>query len=271
MKKIRIKNDISVSVQVTRDGLPEGLEGKEILLFMKVGRNEIPIEEYTINGNTISFDFKSKNQIQNGIYNLTIQIQSTDATNTVDFCGIFELVPCTCMAGGDNDFGNANTESIEGTVEIGIMGGGENIPTTSNYNDLQNKPSINQIILQGDITLAAIGAIPVGGLKTINGESIEGEGNYQIPTLTSELTDDIGFLTEHQDISNLVTVEELASGLAEKQPKGDYALASDIPSLAGYATEQWVTSQINNAIDGLSTEIVSINDLVGTDTEGGIA
>lgn len=123
MKKIRIKNDISVSVQVTRDGLPEDFEGKEVLLFMKVGRSEIPIEEYLINGNTISFDFKSKNQIQNGVYNLTIQIQSTDVTNTVDFCGIFELVPCTCMAGGDNDFGNANTESIEGTVEIGIMGG----------------------------------------------------------------------------------------------------------------------------------------------------
>ena len=27
--------------------------------------------------------------------------------------------------------------------------------------------------------------------------------------------------------------------------------------------------RINNAIDGLSAEIVSINDLVGTDTEGG--
>lgn len=70
-------------------------------------------------------------------------------------------------------------------------------------------------------------------------------------------------------LKNYATKEELVVGLAEKQPKGDYALASDIPSLAGYATEQWVASQINNAIDGLSAEIVSINDLVGT--EGGIA
>ena len=45
-----------------------------------------------------------------------------------------------------------------------------------------------------------------------------------IPTKTSELQNDSGYLTEHQDLTN-------------------YATKDDIPSLNGYAAEQWVGEQ----------------------------
>ena len=45
-----------------------------------------------------------------------------------------------------------------------------------------------------------------------------------IPSKTSELQNDSGYLTEHQDLT-------------------DYAKKTDIPSLNGYATEQWVGEQ----------------------------
>lgn len=67
-------------------------------------------------------------------------------------------------------------------------------------------------------------------LKTINGESLVGEGNIVInsPDLTGYATESWveskGYLTEHQDLSS-------------------YALKSEIPSLDGYATQSWVQSQ----------------------------
>lgn len=499
MRKIRKNNDILVDVSVKRDGYPEDLEGKDVLLSMKVAYINIPVKDFTVNGNVISFTYPASAQKHVGVYSLTIQVKSEGATNTVDKCDIFELVGCSCQISGEDD-PNIKTESVSLGLDVyldaggsGTGGGGEG---TSDYNRLENKPKINGVTLVGNKTLEQLGVQPQGDYLTKNdlpalkgdkgdkGEkgddgkdgtngtdgksayqiwldngntgtesdylaSLKGEkgeegiqgvagqdgadgytpikgvdyftdadkqemenavtesleklipptdadlsdtsvnpvqnkvitaalgtkqpvGNYTtagqlatalsgyvekvigkglstndftnvlkqkleglsnyndtavqnaiisinnrmdtllggsastaidtfheiesflqgitdtqtltgllndlreeivalIPTKTSQLANDSGFLTEHQDISNLATVKELADGLAEKQPKGDYALASDIPSLAGYATEQWVTSQINNAIDGLSTEIVSINDLVGTDTEGGIA
>lgn len=45
---------------------------------------------------------------------------------------------------------------------------------------------------------------------------------------------------EWQDLSGYLTKDEAAKTY---QPVGDYALKSEIPSLSGYATQQWVTSQ----------------------------
>lgn len=67
---------------------------------------------------------------------------------------------------------------------------------STDYEDLSNKPSINGVELNGNKSAASLGlATPA-----------------DIPTKTSELTNDSGFLTEHQ-------------------------------SLDGYATEQWVSQQ----------------------------
>lgn len=46
-----------------------------------------------------------------------------------------------------------------------------------------------------------------------------------------------GYLTEHQDISDLATKSELASGLSGKQDKGDYALKSEIPDVSSFITK----------------------------------
>ena len=56
-----------------------------------------------------------------------------------------------------------------------------------------------------------------------------------------------GYLTEHQDISNLATKTELTEGLKSKQNKGDYALKSELPNLELYATKSEVT-------EGLATK-----------------
>ena len=74
------------------------------------------------------------------------------------------------------------TDGTTSTFEVtnGQSGGGG----TSNYNELTNKPSINDVSLQGNKSLSDLGAQPtlVSGtnIKTINNQSILGSGNINI-------------------------------------------------------------------------------------------
>ena len=81
-----------------------------------------------------------------------------------------------------------NNQSLLGSGNITISSGSGG---TSDYNSLENIPSINNVTLVGN--------------KTLNDLGIQAKGNYalssDIPTKTSELTNDSGFLTQHQDIS----------------------------------------------------------------------
>lgn len=74
---------------------------------------------------------------------------------------------------------------------------------TTDYTQLENKPQINSVELTGN--------------KTLNDLGIQAKGNYQpagdyattadIPTKTSELTNDSGFLTEAPIPTNMVTTD----------------------------------------------------------------
>lgn len=81
---------------------------------------------------------------------------------------------------------------------------------TSDYNDLENKPSINGVELKGKLTTSDLG-IEVDTSNLITKDELESKG----------------YLTEHQDISHLASKEELS----EKQDKGDFALKSEIPNV----------------------------------------
>lgn len=58
-----------------------------------------------------------------------------------------------------------------------------------------------------------------------------------VPTNVSAFTNDAGYLTEHQSLSNYYTKSEVNTSLESKADK------TEIPSLNGYATEQWVGEQ----------------------------
>ena len=89
---------------------------------------------------------------------------------------------------------------------------------TSDYNELENKPQINNVELSNNKTLEELGIQPKGDYAN----------NSDIPTKVSDLTNDIGYLieipseyitetelnnkgylTEHQDISHLATKGEI--------------------------------------------------------------
>ena len=80
---------------------------------------------------------------------------------------------------------------------------------------------------------------------------VESDDKYalkaSIPTLdgyaTEQWVTNQGYLTQHQDLSTYAKKTELANYYTKAESDGKYALSADIPSLNGYATEQWVTNQ----------------------------
>ncbi|CDE61306.1 probable acetyl xylan esterase AxeA [Parabacteroides sp. CAG:409] len=108
------------------------------------------------------------------------------------------------------------------------------VATTGSYNDLTDKPTIPTKTSELTNDSGFITSIPE---EYVTETELAGK-NYatvsQIPSLegyaTQTWVSEQGYLTEHQDISNLATKQELTEGLATKQDKGDYATKTELSS-----------------------------------------
>lgn len=124
---------------------------------------------------------------------------------------------------------NINTLHIYdgGWRKIGTSSGGG----TSDYNDLENKPRINNVVLEGNLSLEELGII--------------------IPDLKNYITEDAlnTALLEYAKKSDIPSIEGLLSEVKAQelyQPKGNYALKSDIPDTSGLASKDELSEAISN-------------------------
>ena len=80
-----------------------------------------------------------------------------------------------------------------------------------------------------------------GAVDSVNG--MTGDVVLDIPSKTSQLENDSGFLTEHQSLAEYAKKSDIpdVSGFATKDDIS--SVESKIPSLEGYATEQWVEAK----------------------------
>ena len=80
-----------------------------------------------------------------------------------------------------------------------------------------------------------------GAVDSVNG--MTGDVVLEIPSKTSQLENDSGFLTEHQSLAEYAKKSDIpdVSGFATKDDIS--SVESKIPSLEGYATEQWVEAK----------------------------
>lgn len=132
----------------------------------------------------------------------------------------------------EDEFKTINGESIVGQGNIEIGGGSG----TSNYNNLTNKPKINNIELNENKTSSDLGLqdklVSGTNIKTINGSSILGSGNLVIESgeggLSSVAHDD----TMTGDGTNASPLKVNTSKIAQK---------SDIPD-----TSEFITKSVNN-------------------------
>lgn len=88
-----------------------------------------------------------------------------------------------------------------------------------------------------------------GAVDSVNGQT--GTVVLDIPTKVSELENDSGYLTSHQDISNLATKVELS------------AVEAKIPDVSSFATTNYVETAITNKGYQTQTQVQAlINDAI---------
>lgn len=173
-----------------------------------------------------TLSINSINPVQNKIITSEINSLKENKANVSDIPSIENLVTIEQLQ-----------QSLDSKQPIGNYITEESDPTVPEWAKQEAKPSY---------TSEEIGAIPVGGLKTINGESIEGAGNIQINI---------------PSIDNLATKQEVIEQLSTKvdnsiytADKETFALKEELPNLEGYATESWVEQK------GYLTEHQSLED-----------
>lgn len=133
---------------------------------------------------------------------------------------------------------NITITQVGSTMTISSSGGGGG---STNYNDLSNKPSINNVTLSGNKSLTDLGIQPSGNYVTPSELStVATTGNYSdlngkptIPTKTSDLNNDSGFITNSVDnLTNYYTKSSTDTLLGNKEDK-----SNKVTSLSSSSTD----------------------------------
>lgn len=205
MKKIRIGKDIAISWQILTNGEVVSLEGRDLTLQLVDPLNRKIQIAFTVDVNKLETKVQGTTQKFLGKYSMTLwENYGKPGQTAVDACNAFELVKTTCMEGGTDE--GLDTETIDlGTSNIEIItASGE--AGTNDYNNLQNKPSINNVELDGNKTLEELGIQPKGEYATEEQvtEQLEGYATKE------EIPDVSGFATKEQ-LEEYATKDELGN------------------------------------------------------------
>ena len=123
---------------------------------------------------------------------------------------------------------------IPGFRKIEVSGGGEG--GTTNYNDLTNKPSINNVPL-------------VGNLNTVD-----------LKLTDATLTED-GVPAEAKTVGTKLE-EHSASLLTLKEKLGNHTVKSDVPENAVFTDTVYDDTEVKESIDELSSNLSDKQDLL---------
>ena len=144
-----------------------------------------------------------------------------------------------------------NTTGLATKVELNNVA--TNIPET--YLKVANlgDGSLTIINNKGESVVFTPAAAGGGGaVDSVNGQT--GTVVLDIPTKVSELENDSGYLTSHQDISNLATKVELSTVEAKIPDVSSFATTNDVEAAItnkGYQTQTQVQALINDAISNI--------------------
>lgn len=149
--------------------------------------------------------------------------------------------------GADAKINGVNTLSIEAGTNITLDQKGSTLTInstggsggTSNYNALTNKPKINNVELNGNKTSSDLGLQPAGNY------ALESE----IPTKTSDLTNDSGFITGYTETDPTVpshvkniTQANITSWNNKSDFSGNYNDLTNKPTIPSEVTETTVSN-----------------------------
>lgn len=152
MKRIRIGKDIKIHWPILTNGEQVTLEGRDLHLVLHLPScMETPLH-FEPQGNIAVFTISGNMQKQLGAYRLTMwENKDKSGQTAVDYCDAFELVPTTCMEGGNDN--NLTTETVNLDSSDLIVG----LPGPSAY-DLYKKHNPDAEISEEEYANAPIDA-----------------------------------------------------------------------------------------------------------------
>ena len=198
-----------------------------------------------------------------------VGVESIEQTTTSHESGGTNIITATLTDGTTSEFYIKNGEAGGG-------GGGG----TSNYNDLTNKPSINNITLTGNKTTSDLGInIPTATSDLTNDSGFITSSS--LPTKVSDLTNDAGYITSYTETDPVfsasaaagITSANITSWNNKSDFSGDYddltnkptipSKTSDLTNDSGYITGYTETDPVYSAsaASGItSTDITNWNN-----------
>lgn len=225
MRKIRIGKDIKIRWGVTIEGEVADPAVYDLTLELRDAFGAgVDVAQPTLVDGLLETTFFGKDHKRTGAYRLTLWLnKGKEGQSVVDACDAFTLVACSCDEGGSSDLDVEVAEIATASLDIGGSGGGGGV---SDYALLSNKPRINDVVLNGNKTAEELGLQPKGEYPSVE------EVNEALNALARQIPTD--YLTK-KDLSG-------------------YAKSSDIPSVQGLASEEYVQEQIaeNSGIEVVS-------------------
>jgi hypothetical protein len=158
------------------------------------------------------------------------------------------------------NFYNANGEIVN-SVDLSDLGGGETGGTTD-YIDLENKPSINGVTLEGNKTTEELGIVSKETDPTVPAWAKQpNKPNYSYEEITNKPT---LFSGNYNDLSNKPTL----STVATTGSYNDLTNKPTIPSVAGLASETYVDNKASTTLSDAKTYAdTKVASLVGSAPE----
>lgn len=196
MKKIRIKNDIRVSWGITTNGKQVSLAGNALEVSLVVYNRVIPITDFTVTQNVISFVFLGEQQKICGAYTVVCKDRTNNNLNVIDKTDAFELVPHTEDEGGTN---NPNVALEVVTLSTDRDSSTIGKAATISVGEVKTLPAGSQAYVTntGTVNDAVLNfGIPSGS----NGDNgTDGNGIVAEPSSVTFNVDDKGHISSEQD------------------------------------------------------------------------
>ena len=165
-----------------------------------------------------------------------VGVESIEQTTTSHESGGTNIITATLTDGTTSEFYIKNGEAGGG-------GGGG----TSNYNDLTNKPSINNVTLTGNKTTSELGInIPTATSDLTNDSGFITSSS--LPTKVSDLTNDAGYITSYTETDPVFSASAAAgitsTNITNWNNKSDFS--GDYDDLSNKPTIPSKTSDLTN-------------------------
>lgn len=159
-----------------------------------------------------------------------------------------------------------NGQSVLGSGNIAIQGGTSNwddiqgkpefaeVATSGSYNDLTDKPEIpdvSNLATKSEVANKQDTLVSGENIKTVNGQSLLGNGNIDITSGGTITVDSSLSTTSENPVQNKV----ITNAINGKQDAGDYALKSEIPDVSGLATKTELAGKQDTLTAGAGIKI----------------